>query len=120
MLTLVPPVFVSVSVVAGSAPTVTLPKLMLLKLSPKTPGLTPFPDTPIVSVGFEPFEVMVTVPLAAPVDCGAKPTVKVVLCDALRVNGVVRPLRVNPVPLMLACEMLTLEPPVLVRVTVDD
>ena len=120
MVTLVPPVLVSVSVIEGSPPTVTLPKLMLLGLSARAPGVTPVPDTPIVSVGFEPFEVMVTVPLAAPVACGAKVTVKLVLCEGFNVSGAVMPLRVKPVPLMLACETLTLVPPVFVSVTVAD
>lgn len=40
------------------------------------------------------------------------------LCDAFRVSGVVKPLSWNPVPLTVACEILTLVPPVLVNVTV--
>ena len=68
IVTLVPPVLVSISVMDGSPPTVTLPKLIVLGLSPKTPGVTPVPVTAIVNVGLEPSEVMVTVPLAAPVD----------------------------------------------------
>jgi len=120
MVTLVPPVLVSVSLMDGSPPTLTLPKLMLLALSPKTPGDTPVPDTAIVSVGFEPSEVMVTMPVKLATDCGAKLTLKVVLCDGSNASGVVMPLRENPVPLILACETLTLEPPVFVRVTVAD
>jgi len=104
----------------GSPPTVTLPKLMLLELSPKTPGDAPVPETAIVNVGFEPSEVMVTIPAKLATDCGAKLTLKVVLCAAFRVRGVVIPLRVKPVPLILACETLTLVPPVLVSVTVED
>ena len=104
----------------GSPPTVTLPKLMLLELSPKTPGDAPVPETAIVNVGLEPSEVMVTIPVKLATDCGAKLTLKVVLCAAFRVRGVVIPLRVKPVPLILACETLTLVPPVLVSVTVED
>ena len=109
-----------VSLIDGSPPTVTFPKLMLLELSPNRPGDAPVPETAIVNVGFEPSEVMVTIPAKFATDCGAKPTVKVVLCDAFKVSGVVMPLRVNPVPLMLACETFTLVAPVLVSVTVED
>lgn len=43
-----------------------------------------------------------------------------VLCDALSVRGVVSPVSPNPAPVTEACETVTLEPPVLVNVTVCD
>jgi hypothetical protein len=67
-----------------------------------------------MSVGFEASEVSVTFPLAEPVDAGAKATVKVVLCPAANVFGVLNPLKLNPVPLTVAWEMVTLVPPVFV------
>lgn len=62
-------------------PTTTLP-------SPNVPGETlscglvdvlPVPDNAIVKVGFDPFDVIVTAPVALPAACGEKATVKVVL-----------------------------------------
>ena len=119
-LTAVPPLLVKVTVAGWVAPTVTLPNVSLFGLSESVPGATPVPVSDIVSVGFDAFEVMVTVPLALPATCGANVTENVVLCEGFRVSGVVIPLSWNPVPLTLACEMLTAEPPVLVSVTVAD
>lgn len=79
---------------------------------------TPVPDKGIVSVGFVASDVKVTLPLEAAAVCGAKVTVKVVVFPAANVLGVVIPLKLNPVPLMLACEMVTLLPPVFVMVAV--
>jgi hypothetical protein len=46
--------------------------------------------------------------------------VKVVLWPAASVIGAVIPLSVNPVPLMLTCEIVTLVPPVFVTVSDSD
>ena len=43
-------------------------------------------------LGFEPFDVIVTVPVTLPDACGAKASVKLVLWDALSVKGVESPL----------------------------
>jgi len=53
-----------------------------------------------------------------PADVGAKVTVKVVLCPAVNVTGVVIPETVNPVPDAATAEIVALVPPVLVRVSV--
>lgn len=98
-------------------PTVTLPKLSVAGLLASCPASTPVPESGIASVGFGAFEVSVTLPLAAPAVCGANVTLKVVLCPAATVAGVVIPLRVNPVPVIAACEIVTLVPPVLVTVS---
>lgn len=45
---------------------------------------------------------------------------KLVLWPALMVTGVAIPLRLNPVPLIAACEIVTLVPPVLVTVSEAD
>jgi hypothetical protein len=72
---------------------VTLPKLRLVGFAASDPTAAfPVPVSDIVNAGFEAFEVRVTVPLAAPLVRGANVTVKVVLWDAFRVNGVVIPL----------------------------
>lgn len=82
-------------------PTVTLPKFKLVGFATNAPGVTPMPDKPMLSVGFEAFEVMVTLPLALPAEVGANVTVKLVLCPAASVIGAMMPLKVKPVPLRL-------------------
>jgi hypothetical protein len=80
--------------------TVTLPKLRLVGFDPTAPSAIPVPDNGTVRVGFEAFDVTVRLPLALPADCGVKTTVKVALCPAVSVTGVVIPLRLYPVPLI--------------------
>ena len=74
----------------------------------------------MVSVGFEAFDVTVTLPVAAPVVVGANFTVNVVLCPAVKVKEELIPLRVNPVPLIATFETDTLDPPVFVIVPERD
>jgi hypothetical protein len=71
------------------------------------------------SVAIEALLVMVIPPVTAPLVCGAKATLKLVLWPAARVSGRVIPLRLNPAPVAEACEMVTLEPPELVKVSVE-
>ena len=101
-------------------PTVTLPKLRLVGLADSAPAATPVPESGIVRVGFDAFELIVTVPLAPPAEVGVNVTLKVVLAPAARLTGVVMPLRVNPLPLTVAEEIVTLEPPVFVTFPVSD
>ena len=68
-------------------------------------------------MGFEPFEVMLTLPLAEPLVVGEKRTVNDVLWPAVKVKGKDRPLKLNPAPLAVAAEIVRLDPPVLVRVS---
>ena len=100
MVTLDPPVLVTVADTERLPPTVTLPKARLLGLDPSAPGATPVPDKGMVNVGLGAFEVMVTLPLAFAADCGVKVTLNVALCPAVSVTGAVIPLTVNPVPLI--------------------
>ena len=95
-MTLVPPVFITVSDRDCLFPMVTLPKLRDVGSAPSVPGATPVPDRGMVRVGFEALEVIVRFPLALPADDGANETLKVALCPADRVSGTVIPLRVNP------------------------
>ena len=99
-MTLVPPVLVTVSESDCLFPTVTVPKLRLVGFAPRVPGVTPVPDKGMVSVGFEALDVIVMLPLALPADDGANETLKVALCPAFSVTGVVIPLKLNPEPLM--------------------
>ena len=74
----------------------------------------------MLKLGFEPFEVMLTPPLAAPLAVGLKSTVNEVLWPAVNVKGKDRPFRLNPLPLAVAAEIVRLDPPELVRVPVSD
>ena len=71
----------------------------------------------MLRLGFDPLEVMVTLPLAAPAVVGANFTEKVVLCPAVKVAGRASPLKLNPVPLALAAEIVRVDPPELVSVS---
>jgi hypothetical protein len=71
----------------------------------------------MLKLGFEPVEVMLTLPLAAPLPVGARSTVNEVLWPAVNVKGKDRPLRLNPTPLAVAAEIVRLDPPVLVSVS---
>src|SRR3989441_13002707 len=59
-----------------------------------------------------------TLPVAVPAVVDAKTTLKLAVCPAAKVSGAVRPLALKPLPETLICEMLTLELPEVVRVTV--
>ena len=98
-MTSVPPVLVTVSERDLLLPTVTLPKLRLVGLAPSVPGVTPVPDKGMVSVGLDALDVMVMFPVVLPADDGANETVKVALCPAVKVTGVVIPVKLNPLPL---------------------
>jgi hypothetical protein len=65
----------------------------------------------------EPVEVMLMLPLAAALAVGLKSTVNDVLWPAVNVKGKASPLRLNPVPLAVAAEIVRLDPPVLVSVS---
>lgn len=80
-------------------PTTTLPRPSVVGVTVSCPGAAvPVPDSGIVSVGLDAFEVIVTSPLALAAVCGANVTVKLVLCPAVRVTGAVIPVKLNPVP----------------------
>ena len=66
----------------------------------KVAAATEVPLRGIDKLGFDAFEVRVTVPGKLPADVGAKVTVKVVPCPGVNVSGVVIALKLNPVPLI--------------------
>ncbi len=84
----------------------------------KVAAATEVPLRGIDKLGFDAFDATVAVPGNVPADVGAKVTVKVVLCPAVNVTGVVIPETVNPVPDAATAEIVALVPPVLVRVSV--
>jgi hypothetical protein len=112
-----PPELVSVSDKLELLPTWTLPKARLVGFAVNVPCVTPVPESGMLKLGFEPFEVMLTLPLAAPLVVGAKSTVNDVLWPAVNVKGRASPLKLNPVPLAEAAEMVRLDPPELVSVS---
>src|SRR5208282_4027529 len=81
---------------------------------------TPVPVSGMPKLGFEALEVIFTLPLTAPLAAGEKSTVNDVLWPAVNVKGKDedRPLKLNPVPLAVAAEIVRLDSPVFERVTV--
>ena len=112
-----PPVLVRVSDKLELLPTCTLPNARLVGFAVSAPCVTPAPESGMLRLGFEPLEVILTLPLAAPLAVGEKSTVNDVLWPAVNVKGKVSPLKLNPVPLATAAEIVRLDPPVLVSVS---
>jgi hypothetical protein len=87
-------------------------------LADSVPWATPVPETGMFRLGLAPLEVMLTLPLMAPAEVGANRTEKEVLWPAVRVSGNASPLMLTPLPVADAAEIVRLEPPELVRVSV--
>ena len=81
-------------------------------------GGTPVPPRGIDKLGFDAFDVTVTVPGNDPTEVGAKVTVKVVLCPGVNVTGGMIPEMLNPVPVAAAAEIVAFVPPVFLIVSV--
>jgi hypothetical protein len=111
------PLAVSVPERLWLAPTVTLPKVIVVGFTASCPGLAPLPESGIDTVALLPFEEITIDPEAAPLACGANATLNVRLCPAFSVVGTLMPVMVNPAPLAVTCEMLTVDPPELVNVS---
>jgi hypothetical protein len=97
-----------------------LPKARLVGLAVRVPCVTPVPERGMLRFVFDAVEVMLTLPLAAPAVVGLNSTENEVLWPAVRVTGRDRPLKLNPVPLALAAEMVMVVPPLLVSVPESD
>src|SRR5262249_54699716 len=107
----------SVSERIFDVPVCTLPKLRVAGFGLRVPGgKTPVPVSATAKLGFDPFEVIERLPLKLPADEGVNVKVKVVLRPAFRVRGRVRPLRLKPGPVIVACEIVRVDPPELVSV----
>jgi hypothetical protein len=118
IVALVPPVFVTVSVWLEFCPTVMFVKVKLVGAGVRTAAPTAVPLSGIAKLGFEAFEVTVTVPANVPADVGANITVKVVLCPGVSVTGGVIPEMLYPAPATATAEIVALVPPVFVTVSV--
>lgn len=108
IVTAVPPVLVMESASVWLLPMVTVPKLTLEALTDNVPTEAPLPERGTLNVGFELFDERVTLPLTDPTAAGLKITLKLALWPAFRVNGAVIPLTLNPVPVALTPETVTL------------
>ena len=111
-----PPVLVRVSERFVLLPTCTLPKARVVGLADNIPCVVPVPVSAMLKFGLLAFEVMLTLPLTAPLAVGANFTVNEVLCPAVKVRGNVSPLKLYPAPLADAAEMVRLDPPEFVNV----
>ena len=97
-----------------------MPKERLVGLAESVPGVTPVPESAMLRLGFDPSDVIATLPVTAPAVVGANFTAKVELWPTARVNGNVSPVMLKPEPVAEAAEMVRLDPPELVRVSVRD
>ena len=114
----VPPVFLIVSVWLEVCPTVTFVYVKLVGEAVKTAGGgTAVPVNGIETLGFDAFDVTVTVPGKLPAAVGANVTLNVMVAPGNNVPAV-NPAMLKPVPDAVACETVVLTPPVFVRVTV--
>lgn len=82
--------------------------------------MIPVPERGIESVGFGALLVIAIEPVKFPAEIGANTAVKVVFFPAAKVMGTLSPLRLKPVPLATACEIVTPDPPEFVSVTEAD
>ena len=80
-------------------------------------GWTPTPASEIDSGEFAAVLTTDAVPVELPAIVGVNETLKLAACPADSVTTGAEPLRLNPVPATLTCEMLTAELPVFVSVT---
>ncbi len=111
------PVALTVPFSVPFAPTTTLPKLRLAGDTDSCPCDVPVPESAMLRFELLAVDVMVSVPLAEPVAVGANVTVNVTLCFGESVTGRLSPLTEKLELLRLACEMVTVAPPVLVNVS---
>ena len=69
------------------------------------------------SVALLALELIVSVPLAAPVAEGVKIALNVALCPALSAIGKLGPVKLNPLPAVVTLDTVTFTPPVFATVT---
>ena len=95
------PLAVRLPVAFPLVPTTTLPRARVVGVTINCPvAAVPVPDSGMVNVGFDAVDVIVTLPLTAPADCGANETLKLALWPEVSVTGAVIPLTLYPAPLI--------------------
>jgi len=119
MVRLAEPAFFSVMDCEALFPSTTVPKLTLVG-STEICGCTPTPVKGIASGEPGALLVMDTLPLALAADVGANAAVRVVVWPALSVSGTANPVRLKPVPVAAAAEIVTLAVPEFVSVIICD
>lgn len=97
-------------------PTVTLPNPTLEGVT-EICGWMPVPLNEITAGELAAVLTTLILPNAVPAAVGAKPAVSARLCPAARVTAPKNPVTLNPVPVAVTCEMLTLPVPVFFSVT---
>jgi hypothetical protein len=114
------PVFFTDTSSGIDPPRISLPKFKPVVVSEiARVALAPVPLNAIVYVGFvAALLLIVTLPVTLPEAVGPNATVKLDVCPADNVNGADIPLSLNPVPLTVALEIVTLVPPVFFNWTV--
>jgi hypothetical protein len=70
------------------------------------------PESGTVKVELEALETTVMPPFTLTADCGVNTALKGTLAPELSTNGTLSPLMLNPAPVAVACEIVTLDPPV--------
>src|SRR5262249_60096673 len=106
------PVFVTVKLCDAVLPSFTLPKLRFCGLMLRVVvAATPVPLSATVAGEFGALLTIETAPVAAPAVCGAYCALKLAAWPGVRVIGKVSPLRLNPVPVTVACEIVKLAVP---------
>ena len=78
----------------------------------------PVPESETVKVELEALETTVMPPFTLTADCGVNTALKGTLAPGLSTIGTLHPLMLNPAPVAVACEIVTLDPPVLVSESV--
>jgi hypothetical protein len=102
IVTVDPPVLVSVSGKLWLLPICTLPKLKLDGLGLRVPAVTPLPARGMLRVGFDALLVIAMLPLTDPDDAGVNNTAKATLWPAPNEAGRLSPLIEKPVPVVVA------------------
>lgn len=119
IVTVEPPVLVTVTLDEVDCPAATSPKVTLVGLELNIGvAVVPKPPSEIVKDGFDALLAIWILPAALPPIVGANATVKEILPPAFTVAGPFKPLRLNPAPEAVAWEIFTLALPAFDRVTV--
>ncbi len=111
------PLLVTVTATDLLLPTVILPKLMLLGFAMREPDVTPVPESAMLRGEPGASEAMARLPVILPPAAGANFTVNATDWFGVNVAGSVSPTTEKPVPVTVACEIVTFDPPVLVNVS---
>jgi hypothetical protein len=114
------PLAVRLPLSAELDPTTTLPKLGLVGDTANFPVAVPVPESAMLSGELEAFDTTDRLPLAGAAPVGVKVAVNVTLWFAVSVRGKVNPATEKTAPVTSACVMVTDDPPVLVRVSLND